>query len=165
MNTPPPKPPPFEVKLCRECGADNPLTAHFCWLCGGQLKDAQVVVPAEAIPDRSYGISEMVFAALTIGALALTVMLVLGLGLDGAGASIVLVLILGPSLAAIAIQTAFRMSAGKQFSWLNTFLTVVVSITLSIGAAVVLAVFIVLSILAAIAAACSSMLSQCGATN
>jgi ribosomal protein L40E len=35
------------IKLCLECGADNPASAKSCWMCYSDLADAPLIVEAE----------------------------------------------------------------------------------------------------------------------
>jgi drug/metabolite transporter (DMT)-like permease len=117
------------------------------------------VVTDESAGQRPRGISEPLFAVLTLLALGMTLLVIDGLGLDRKGLAIAFAVVLAPPLAAIGVQTLIRHGRGKPFSWTYAFV-IFTSYIMTVGVAMLLMVVLIVAASAATLAACFDICKQ-----
>ena len=123
-----------EVKICGECGAACPLTAHQCWMCQADVRAEPAVVLAEALPQRpSYAPAEWFFAAASLLVVLVLILVGIGVGMQSPGLLVVYVVLVIPPLVGAVVRVKRREAQLGSVSWAEKFVTLVVSGSIMIG--------------------------------
>jgi hypothetical protein len=118
-----------DIKWCQECGVENTLYSPRCWMCHADLrKNAPPVVKAPpASPPPRFAPTGSFFAVLTLLTTLLVVLIGFALGEMSLGYLPWFALIVIPALLATTVRVGRRRMQGKQVSWSEALLTVVIS--------------------------------------
>jgi hypothetical protein len=142
-----------DIKSCPDCGAENALSWQTCWMCQADLRsNAPPVVVARLAepPAPRFAPTATFFGVLTLLTTLLVVLVGFALGEMSLGYLPFFALIAIPALLATTVRVGRRRMQGKQVSWMEAVLTLVISGAIVHG----VLVLIVLAILVALFIMC-----------
>jgi dolichol kinase len=123
------KQPPIHYRHCEECDATSDAAAPHCWLCGRSLSAKNDVIVAERGDGRSETRLEPLFAALTLAAGILSLLLIFGTAPSEPMISAYVAICVGPAFLATTVRALGRRALGRPFTWQSTLVTFVLSVT------------------------------------